>query len=153
MHARPLEIIDTASLRGGEQRESVVERPGLVLRLCRRQRPLRTPARVRRQCRGALEEGGGGGQATARLGADGGSLQLAGDGLVGGGRRLGQVPGAPVRIELRVGRIRQRPVHLSPLIRRRRPVDRRAHERMAKPDSAVDFDKPGWTAQARAPSR
>ena len=136
MHARALEIIDAAGLRGGEQREGVVERPGLVLRLCRRQRPLRTPDRVRRQRRGALEEGGGGGQSAARLRAAGGSLQLAGDGLVRAGRRLGEMPGAPIGIGLGVGRFRQRPMHPPALLRRCGPVDRGAHERMAKADPA-----------------
>src|SRR6202042_768395 len=94
-HAPALEIIDAAGLRGGEEREGVVECPGLVLRLCRRQRPLRTPNTVRRQSRGAPEEGGGGGQATAPLGADGGSLERVGDRLVRADRRLGEMPSAP----------------------------------------------------------
>ena len=143
IHARALEIIDAAGLRGGEERERVVERPSLVLGLRRRQRPLRTPDRVRRQGRGALEEGGGGGQPAARLGAAGGPLELGGDVLVGAGRRLGEVPGAPVGIGLRVGRLRQRPMHAASLLRRCRPVDRRAHQRMAKPHPAVDLDQPG----------
>jgi hypothetical protein len=53
------------------------------------------------------------------------------------------VPGAPVGVGLRISRIRQGLMRPAPFIRRRRAVGRRAHERMAKPYSAVDFEKPG----------
>ena len=143
MHTRALEIVDAAGLRGGEQREGVVERPGLVLRLCRRQRPLRTPDRVRRQRRGALEEGGGSGQAAARLGAAGGLLELAGDGLVGACRRRGEMPGAPVRVDPRVGRVRQCRADAAAFVRSCGAVDGGAHQRMAEPDAGADLDQVG----------
>ncbi len=143
MHMRALEIIDAAGLRGGEEGEGVVERPGLVLRLCRRQRPLRTPDRVRRQRRGAIEERGSGGQAAARLRAAGGSLELAGDGLIRAGCRLGEMPGAPVRIDPRVGRFCQRRADAAAFVRGCGAVDRGAHQRMAEPDPSADLDQLG----------
>jgi hypothetical protein len=89
----------------------------------------------------ALEEGGGGGQAAARLCPTGGPLELGGDVLVRAGSRLGQMPSTSVGIELRVGRLGQRPVNPSALVRRRGPVDRGACERMAKPNPAVDLEQ------------
>ena len=40
------------------------------------------------------------------------------------------VPGAAIRVDLGIGRVRQRAVSLAPLVGLRRPVHRRAHERM-----------------------
>ena len=56
--------------------------------------------------------------------------------LVGPRGGLGAVPGAPIRIELRIGHLRQRAVRLPAFARRRRPVDGRAHQRMPEPHPA-----------------
>ena len=63
-------------------------------------------------------------RASARVGR---ALELVGDLLVGTGRRLGAVPGAPVGIELGIGGLGQRGVQRAPLLRRGRAVGRRAH--------------------------
>ena len=57
--------------------------------------------RVGRQSDGALQERGRGRDASARLRAAGGSLELEGDLLVGPGGGPGEVPGAPVRVSSR----------------------------------------------------
>ena len=59
-----------------------------------------------------------------------------------GRSRLGAVPGAPIGIVVWIGRVRQRPVDLPPLRRRRRPIDRRAHQRMAEPHPGADVREP-----------
>ncbi len=59
----------------------------------------------------------------ARLRASGGTLELYGDVLVGQGRRLRPVPGAPVRVQLRIGRVREGAVDLAPLGQSRGSVD------------------------------
>ena len=77
--------------------------------------PLKIASKARLNFGGPLEEGGCRGQATARLSAAGRPLELRGDSLVQPGRRLGAMPGAAIRIDLWVGRLRQRAVDSSPL--------------------------------------
>ena len=88
------------ALRRREQTERVVERAGLELRLRRGQRALRAARGIGCQRGGALEEGGGGGEAAARLRPRRGALELRGDLLVGHGRRLRAVPRAAIRVDL-----------------------------------------------------
>ena len=87
---------------------------------------------------GALEEGSDGRQSAARLRPSGGALELGGDLLVGHGRRLRPVPGAAIRVELRIGCVRQRAVDLASLVRLGRAVDRRANQRMTERHRAVE---------------
>ena len=84
------------------------------IRLGRRQRALARARRLGCQRGGPLEKRRRGGQPAPRLRAAGRPLELGGDILVRAGRRLGQVPRPPVGIDLRVGRLGQRPVHLAP---------------------------------------
>ena len=63
----------------------------------------------------------------ARQRAAGRAFQLLGDLLVGRGRRLGAVPGAPVGVELGLRGLGQGGVQRVPFLRRRRAVGRRAH--------------------------
>ena len=72
----------------------------------------------------ALEEGGGHGQTTPRLRPRGCPLEVGGNVFVRQGGRLGQVPCAPVGVDLRVGRLGERQMHSSPFGTRRRPVHR-----------------------------
>ena len=57
------------------------------------------------------------------------------------GRRVRAVPGAAIGIDLRIGRLRQRPVRAPALLRGCRPVDRRAHERMTKPHPRAELEQ------------
>jgi hypothetical protein len=103
--------------------------------------PLPAPPWVRRQLGRAREEGGGCGQSAACLRPVSGVLQLGGDVLVRPGRRLGVMPSPPVRIGLRVGGLRQRPVRTAPLLGRGGAVDRRAHQRMMEPHPRPELDQ------------
>ena len=51
------------------------------------------------------------------------------------------MPGASIGVQLRIGDLSQRCMHLLPLLRQGRPVDRRPHERMPKPYSRAELDQ------------
>ena len=53
------------------------------------------------------------------------------------------MPGATVGIEKRVGRVGERPVHVTAVPRVRRAVDGRAHERMREPNAQAELDQSG----------
>ena len=125
-----------------EERQRLLRRSGQLLGLGRRERPPGPPVRVERQCSGSLEEGSGGRQSAARLRPSGGALKLFGDVLVGRQRGPGQMPGAAIRVDLRIGGGRQRPVGSAPILGRRRPVDRRAQQRMAEGDARPELQQP-----------
>ena len=114
-----LEVAEDARLSRGEQVERVVESACLELRLRRGQSALRATGRLGRQRGRALEEGRGGGETAPRLRTGCGAFQLRGDLLVGHGCRLRPVPGAAIRVDLRIGRFREGAVDLAALIRPR----------------------------------
>ncbi len=140
IHVGGLHVAAGAHL--GEQGDRVAERAGFVLGLRRRQRALRTAPGIEGQRGRALQERRSGRQAATRLGPVGRPRQVGGDALVGGGRRLGQVPCAPVGIDLGVRRARQRPVRPPPFLRRCRSVDRGAGKRMAEAHPGTDLQQP-----------
>jgi hypothetical protein len=86
-------------------------------------------------------------QPAPRLGSACRPLELGGDVLVEAGGRLGQMPGTPVGVNPRVGRLGQHSMHPPTLIRPRCAVHRRAPQRMAKPHSAIDFNQPAQHCQ------
>ena len=104
--------VERAGLDRDQQPECRVERAGVALRPGSREQALRTASGFGRQHRRALEERGRRGQAPARLRSAGRALELLGDVLVGPGRGVGPVPGTTVGIDLRIGGLRQRPVHV-----------------------------------------
>ena len=136
-----------------EQRERVVERARLVLRLRRGQRPGGATRGVERQRGRALEEGGGRGESAARLRARRGTLELRGDVLVGHRRRLRAVPGAAIRVGLGIGRLGERAMDLAPLLGGGCPVDRRANERMAEDDAGREREQAAPTRRVAPPTR
>ena len=76
-----------------------------------------------------------------RLRSLGRALQLGGEILVSSERSLRAVPRSAIRIRLRIGRLGQRTVNRLPVGQRRGAIDRRAHERMMKPDLRGEFDQ------------
>jgi hypothetical protein len=89
----------------------------------------------------AVEERGCGGDASARQRATGRALELLGDLLVGRGRRLREVPGAPVRVELRIGGLGERGVRPAAVRHGRAAVDGGADQRMTEAGAVVDRDQ------------
>jgi len=121
---RALEGVEWFRLGRGEQSQRGIERPGLEHDLRGDQRAGAAPARIWCQCRRPLQEGGRRGDAAAGLCATGGALQLAGHRLVGSLGRMGAMPRSTVGIQLRIGRVGQRPMDLPPVGHGRRPVGR-----------------------------
>ena len=119
LHAGALELVERAELGQREQVERGLGGAGLVLGLRRGERALGAPRGIDRQRRRALEEGGRGGQSAAGLGAVGRALELGGDVLVRSGGGLRAMPGAAIGIELRIGRLGERVVHVAPFGGRR----------------------------------
>ena len=92
------------------------------------------------------------GQAAARLRAAGGLLELGGDRLVGPRCGCGQMPRATVGVDAAVGRLRQRQMDRAPVLRGRRSVHRRAHQRMAEHHPLADREQPvGLRVRGRGP--
>ena len=141
VHAGAVEFVERSGLRRGQQSEGRVGRAGVVRGLRRGQRALRAARRLGRQFGRALQEGGGRRQAPARLRPVGRALQLARDVFVAARRRVRAVPGAAIGIDVRIGRLRQHPVRALAILRGCRLVDRRAHERMAKPHPRADLEQ------------
>ena len=56
------------------------------------------------------------------------------------------MPGATVGIEHRIGRVGERAVHVAPVARVRRAVDRRAHQRMRETHPGAELDQPAASA-------
>ena len=130
-----------ARLDGDQKPECGVERAGVAFCRRRREQALRTASGFGRQRRRALEEGGRRGQTAARVRAARGAFELVGDLLVGPRRRLGAVPGAAVGIELGIGDLRQRAMSFLSLVKRRRPIRRRAHQRVTKPHAGPELEQ------------
>ena len=111
--------------------------------LGRGERALRSPTRVGRQSDGALQERSSGCDASARLRAAGRSLQLQRDLFIGPGGGPGEVPGAPIRVLLRVGCFGQSAMHPTTILGRSRPVGGGADEWVREFDAATDLEKLG----------
>jgi len=129
-------------LSNPEEIEGIVDGAGLELGLGRGQRTLRATGGLGRQLDRALEEGGGGREATACLRPGRGMLQLGRNVLVRDRRRVRAMPRAAVGIQSGVGGRRERPVRLAPILGRCRAIDRGAQERVAEPDLQPDGEQP-----------
>ena len=132
------ELPEHLGLDACQQPQRSLQIPRIALGAGRGEQPLRPVRGLRRQRGGALQEGGDRRQPTARLRPSSGTLELARHLLVGDGRRLCPVPGAAIRVELRIGRVRQRAVSFTSLVRLGRAVDRRPYQRMTERHCTVE---------------
>ena len=115
---------------------------GLEARLRRGQSAIGPPRRVLRQRDRALQERRRGGEPAARLRPAGRALELHGDLLVRSRRGRSQMPRTTVRVGLSIGRLRQRQMDRPAILHRRRPVHRRAHQRMPERHPLADRQQP-----------
>ena len=137
------ELVERAQLGGRQQLERRVGRAGLELRLRGGQRARAAPVRGSGVSSAARSRNAAAAaSAAARLRPVGRALELGGHLLVGPDARLRAVPRAAIGIDLRIGRLGQRPMHAPPVLGRCRPVDRRAHERMAEPHPGAELEQP-----------
>src|SRR2546426_7710817 len=95
-------LVDGARLGGRQETVGLVEAACLELRPCGSQRPSRAARWFAGKLDRALEEGRGGGIAATRLRLSSGTLKLFGDILIRDGGCLATVPGASIRVELRI---------------------------------------------------
>jgi hypothetical protein len=146
-----LELVERPDRGGRQHPVREVEDARLQAGLGGRERAVGAAAGVARQHDRVLEERRRRGHAAARLRPPGGALELHGDRLVGPGRRCGEVPRPPVRSASRVGRLREREMDRAALLGRRRPVHRRAHQRMAEHDALADHEQPVVGRAGRGP--
>ena len=110
------ELVEHAVLDACQQPERSLQIAGIALRAGGREQALGAVRGLGCERGGALEEGRDSRQSAARLRPSSGTLELCGDVLVGHGRRLRPVPGAPIRVDLRIGRLREGAVDLASLI-------------------------------------
>ena len=118
-----------------------LRRSSEVLGLRRRQRSPGAPGAVGSERRRPLEEHRRRRQPATRLRSLGRALQLGGEILVSSERSLGAVPRPAIRICLRIGRFGQRTMDRLPVGQRRGTIDRRAHQRVMKPDLRSELDQ------------
>ena len=70
------------------------------------------------------------------------SARASGDLLVGSRRRSGQMPGTAVRVGVAIGLLRQCEMDRPAFLRRSRPVDGRAGQRVTEPRQLADREQP-----------
>ncbi len=149
LRPRLLELVQLTRLRHRQEPQRRVGRARQVLALRRGQRTSGPARRIGRQLGGAFVEGGPRGQAAPRPRPTGRALQLGGDVLVEPGRRLCALPRPAIGIDVGVGRLRERLVDAPAVLRRRRPVDRGPHERMAESHLGAELDQSGLGGRDR----
>jgi hypothetical protein len=136
-----VELGQRSRLRHCQQSQRRVGRARAVLAGRRGQRALGTALRVRRELCGALVERGLRRQAAPSARTCGRVLQLGGDILVEPVRRVGAVPRAAIRIGIRIRGACECPVDARALVRCRRAIDRRPHQRMPEAHPRPELDQ------------
>ena len=143
VYPRPPGFVQRSRLGGREERQRLLERAGGRLGLRGLDRASCPPSPVGRERGRRLQTGGCCREPAVRERAVSRHVELCRDRFVRAHRRTGAVPGAPVRIDVRVGDVGEGLVDLPPFRRCRRAVDRRADERMPEPDPVAQLDQPG----------
>ena len=149
VHPGAGELVERPGLRHGEQVQGLAERAGLHAGLRRGQRAFGPPGRIGGQRHRRSRNAAAAASPPRACARPADRSSSAATSSSGPGRGLGPVPGPPVRIGDRVGHLRQRRVHLLPVGERRRPVGRRAHQRMPEPHPRRELDQPGLHRRRR----
>jgi hypothetical protein len=136
-----LELVQRSGLCDGDQSECRVECAGLVLGLGSGERSARPSRRLRRERDRAVQKRRRCRQPPARLCAARRAFELGGDVFIEPRRRLREVPGTSVRIDLRVGGVGQRTMRGVPVLRRGRAIDGRADQRVTKGHPRADREQ------------
>ena len=142
-------VVERYRLRSRHERQGVAELAGMDLQIGAVERTSYPPHRVGRQRSGLLEEGGRCRHTAVGQGAAGRPLELRGHRLVRVRGRASAMPCAAIGIDVRIGDVGERPVHLPPLGRRRRPVDGRPDEGVPEPGMVAQLDQAGGLGRAR----
>jgi hypothetical protein len=153
INAGTLEFVQRCGLGHAEQLDRGIERARLDLGLSSGQGSGGPRRGLRGQRRRALEERGRGGQTPACLRPAGRAFQFGGHRLVWPGRGAGQMPGPPVSVGVRIGRLGQSPVRRPPVGCGGRPVDRGARQRMAEVHRGAELDQSRGLGRRRGVGR
>ena len=129
--------------------QRLLERTGGRLGLRRVDRASCPPSSVGGQRGRRLQTGGCCRKPAVRERSVSGAHERCRDRFVCAHRRPGAVPCSAVRVDVRVGDLGEGTVDLPPFRRCRRVVDRRADERMPKPDAIAQLDQPGRLGRGR----
>ena len=140
LHPRALKLVERGKLGGRHQLERRVRCGGIDLCLGGSQGPPAPLRRIRAQLRRARKERCSR-RAPTGLRPVGRALQLGGHRLVDTHRRVSTMPRPAIGIDLRIGRLRQRPMRRSPLGRGCRPVYRGPHQWVPEADTGSDLDQ------------
>jgi hypothetical protein len=119
-----------------------LQRTKLELGLGRGESPPTTTGHVRSQLRRSFEERGRGGDSAAGPRPPCGVLQLAGDRFIEARSRVGAMPRTTIGIDVGIGRLGERAVHLLTVGDGRRLVDHRAQQGVPEPDMGAELDEP-----------
>jgi hypothetical protein len=141
LQPRALKRIERRELGGRQQLERRIRCPGIELRLRGSQGPPAPLRRIGGQLRRVRQERRSRRRAPTGSRPVGRALQLGGHRLVDTHRRVGTVPRPTIGIGIRIGRLRQRPMCISPLGKVRRPVHRGSHQWMPEADTGSDLDQ------------
>src|SRR6185436_5658452 len=125
-----------------DQTQCVIECSCLQLRLGCRERAPRPARLLGCQLRGSLQESGRCGETSSCLRPRCRKLELGSNVLIKRRRRLRTVPCAAIRVDLPIGRFRQREVNLSSLGRLGRSVHGRPYKRMTERNRTVQSQQP-----------
>ena len=115
-HLSGAQLIQRAGLDRDQQPQRRIQRAGVAFGPGRREQPSRPAYRVGCQQRRTFQERGCRGQPAAILGPARRALELPGDILIGPWRGLGPVPGPAIGIGPRIGDLRQRTMHVLPVL-------------------------------------
>ena len=141
--------VEGARLGGRDETQRLLERTGGRLGLGGLDRASCPPSSVRGERGRRLQTGGCCRKPAVRERSVSGTYERCRDRFVGAHRRPGEVPCSAVRVDVRVGDLGEGTVDLPPFRRCRRVVDRRADERMPKPDAIAQLDQPGRLGRGR----
>jgi hypothetical protein len=136
-----LKLVERGKLGGRQQLERRVRCRSIELRLRGSQGPPPPLRRIGGQLGRARQEGRSRRRAPTGLGPVGRALQLAGHRLVDTHCRLSTMPRPTIGIGIRIGRLSQRPMRISPLRRGSRSIDGGARQRVTEPHALVDHQQ------------
>jgi hypothetical protein len=136
-----LGLVKRAVLHAGNEPKSSIERPSLEARLRRCERAFRTSRRVHCQRDGPLEESGRRCDSATSLCPASRTLEFGGDFLARSGRCSGAMPGTPIRVCSKIGRLGEGPMDSMAVLGSGRAIGGGPHEWVRELNAPTDFEQ------------